>query len=41
MISHNKDGEIIAKLAANFRIGAVRGSTSKGVQSSYKCYKRA
>lgn len=30
MISHNKDGEIIAKLAANFRIGAVRGSTSKG-----------
>ncbi len=30
MISHNKDGEIIAKLASSFKIGAVRGSSSKG-----------
>lgn len=30
MISHNKDGEIITKLVSNFKIGAVRGSTSKG-----------
>lgn len=30
MISHNKDGEIITKLVSNFRIGAVRGSSSKG-----------
>ncbi|MDY3199348.1 MAG: lysophospholipid acyltransferase family protein [Arcobacter sp.] len=30
MISHNKDGEIITKLASNFKIGAVRGSSSKG-----------
>ena len=30
MISHNKDGEIITKLVSNFKIGAVRGSSSKG-----------
>jgi len=30
MISHNKDGEIIAKLASYFKIGSVRGSSSKG-----------
>ncbi|MDD3007630.1 MAG: lysophospholipid acyltransferase family protein [Arcobacter sp.] len=30
MISHNKDGEIITNLASMFKIGAVRGSSSKG-----------
>ncbi len=30
MISHNKDGEIISKLVSNFKIGSVRGSSSKG-----------
>jgi lysophospholipid acyltransferase (LPLAT)-like uncharacterized protein len=30
MISHNKDGEIIAKLVSSFKIGALRGSSSKG-----------
>lgn len=30
MISHSKDGEIITKLISNFKVGAVRGSSSKG-----------
>lgn len=30
MISENRDGEIIAKLVSKFKIGAIRGSSSKG-----------
>jgi lysophospholipid acyltransferase (LPLAT)-like uncharacterized protein len=30
MISENRDGEIITKLASMFNIGAIRGSSSKG-----------
>lgn len=30
MISENRDGETIAKLASMFKIGAIRGSSSKG-----------
>ena len=30
MISENRDGETITKLAAMLRIGSIRGSSSKG-----------
>lgn len=30
MISNNKDGEIITKLVSHFKVGAIRGSSSKG-----------
>jgi len=30
MISENRDGEIITKLVSNLKIGAIRGSSSKG-----------
>ena len=41
IISHHRDGEFIARIAARFGVGAVRGSTSNGGANALRAMLRA